>query len=170
MKLIKKLLSAASVAALAVVFTACGGAANTTANNTAAANNAANKIVVTNANSTNANSTGAANANAANANASNANTGAKTAAPSADNARFKGEYMVGDVKCTVTPDDRDLIHEIKCADNQKVQTYSRDDAPPKAVIVSQNGKSRYVFDDPANLANGSFTDEAGKTVKVSRAK
>jgi hypothetical protein len=73
--------------------------------------------------------------------------------------------MVGDVKCTVTPDNNDLIHEIKCADKEKVQIYSRDDAPPKAVIVSENQKSRFVFDNPANLANGNFTDETGKTVK-----
>jgi hypothetical protein len=160
MKTIKTILSAVSLAAVAVAFSACGNSSNAPANNAANSSNAANKIIVTNANSANANNT----------NAANTNLPAKTDAPTADDARFKGEYMVGDVKCTVKPDGRDLIHEIKCAGKEKVQIYSRDDAPPKAVIVSENQKSRFVFDDPANLANGNFTDETGKSVKVVRVK
>lgn len=159
MKTTKTLISTLSVAALAVAFSACGSATNTTANNSAA-NKANNTIIVTNANTANANST----------NTTNTNPPANIA-PTAEDARFKGEYMVGDVKCTVKPDSSDLMHEIKCADKDKVQNYSRDDAPPKAIIVSSdNEKARFVFDDAMNLANGNFTDETGKTVKVSRVK
>lgn len=138
-----------STASLTLLFTGCGNSTNTTAN---IANNS-NTTTVVNSNKTTANTVSSAN---------------NTAAPTKDDARFKGEYLVGDVKCTVTPDNNDLIHEVKCADKERVQIYSRDDAPPKAIIVSENQKSRFVFDDPANLANGNFTDESGKTVKVSR--
>ena len=160
MKTTKTLLSTLSVAALAIVFSGCGGAANTNVNITAA-NKANNTIVVTNANSTNANSTST----------TNTNTSANKTATTAEDARFKGDYMVGDVKCTVKPDSTDLMHEVKCADKDKAQNYSRDDAPPKAIIVSSdNEKSRFVFDDAMNLASGNFTDDKGKTVKVSRVK
>lgn len=137
-----------SIASLTLLFTGCSSSTNTTAN---IANNS-NTATGANSNRTTANTVSSAN----------------TAAPTKDDPRFKGEYLVGDVKCTVTPDNNDLIHEVKCADKEKVQIYSRDDAPPQAIIVSENGKSRFVFDTPANLANGNFTDEAGKTVKVSR--
>ena len=156
MKLTKIAISILSIAA----FSACGNQANTTVNNTTA-NKANNTIVVTNANSTNTNST----------NTPNTNTSASKTAPTGEDARFKGDYMVGDVKCTVKPDSSDVMHEIKCADKDKVQNYSRDDAPPKAVIVSSdNEKVRFVFDDAMNLANGNFTDDKGKTVKVTRVK
>lgn len=137
-----------SLASLTLLITGCSNSTNTTAN---IANNS-NTAAVVNSNKTTAN-TGSA---------------AKTAAPTEDDAKFMGEYMVGDVKCTVTPDNKDLIHEVKCADKEKVQIYSRDDAPPKAVIISENQKSRFVFDNSASLVNGTFTDETGKTVKVSR--
>lgn len=137
-----------SIASLTLLFAGCGGSTNTTTN-MPGNSNAARTV---NSNPTPENTVSAA----------------KPSLSAEDQVRFKGEYMVGDVKCTITPDNNDLIHEIKCADKEKVQIYSRDDAPPKAVIVSQDQKSRFVFDNPANLANGNFTDATGKTVKVSR--
>lgn len=137
-----------SIASLTLLFAGCGDSTNTTAN-MPDNSNAARPV---NSNQTPENTV----------------SSAKTLLSAEDQARFKGEYMVGDVKCTITPDNNDLIHEIKCADKERVQIYARDDAPPKAVIVSQDQKSRFVFDNPANLANGNFTDATGKTVKVSR--
>lgn len=149
------------IASLTVLFTACGNSANTT-NTTNAANKSNTAVVVNSNQTTTANNT---------AQATNTVSSANKTAPAKDDGTIKGDYMVGDVKCTITPDekDRDLYAKISCADNRKVETYSRDDDPAakKAILVSENQKSRFVFEnnDPAS---GTFTDEKGKTVKVTR--
>jgi hypothetical protein len=149
------------IASLTVLFTACGNSANTT-NTTNTANKSNTAVVV------NSNQTGAANNTAP---ATNTVSSVNKAAPTKDDGTIKGEYMVGDVKCTITPDekDRDLYSKVSCADNRKVETYSRDDDPSakKSILVSENQKSRFVFENN-NLASGTFTDEKGKTFKVTR--
>ena len=150
---------------MTLLFLACGDTANTTTGNTA---NKSNIAVVVNSNQTAAANNTVAITNAATNTVSSANK----AAPTQDDGKIVGEYLVGDVKCTIKPeakDTKDLYFEVKCADNPKVQIYSRDDDPAtkKAILVSENQKSRFVFEN-YNSANGTFTDEKGKTVKVSR--
>jgi hypothetical protein len=153
------------IASLTVLFAACGNSANTT--NTTINANKSNTAVVVNSNQTTAANNTAPSTNTMANTVSNANK----AAPTKDDGTIKGEYMVGDVKCTITPDekDRDLYSKVSCADNRKVETYSRDDDPAtkRSILVSENQKSRFVFENN-NLASGTFTDEKGKTVKVTR--
>lgn len=148
------------IASLTMLFAACGNSANTTTTTNTA--NKSNTAVVVNSNQTMANNT---------APAANTVSSANKAAPTKDDGTIKGEYMVGDIKCTITPDekDRDLYSKVSCADNRKVETYSRDDDPAakKSILVSENQKSRFVFENN-NLASGTFTDEKGKSFKVTR--
>lgn len=101
-------------------------------------------------------------------------TPASTASPTnAGNNTTEGNYLVGDVLCTITPDKTDkleLEHKVKCAGQDKARIYSRDDDPSKnqVVLASPDGKSRFVL-DAATASNGTFTDEKGKTVSVKRA-
>ena len=157
MKTTKLLPGMLGVATLAFTLCACG-ASQGTGNNNAGAN------------ASNQSNNAAANANrAAAGNAASASNTAAAATPAAlrGDGSFKGEYLVGDVKCTVTMDDNEVRHEIKCADQGKAQIYFRDDTHEQAIIVSEDQKSRFVFDDKT-LTKGSFTDEKGKTVKVTR--
>ena len=146
------------IASLTLLSSACSNAANTTTGNTA---NKSNTAVV------NSNQTPA----------TNTVSSANAAAPTKDEGKIVGEYLVGDVKCTIKPeakDTKDLFFEVKCADNPQVEVYSRDDDPSKKQAILIAGKKRFVFENnPSasgtfNSANGSFTDEKGKTVKVTR--
>ena len=78
--------------------------------------------------------------------------------------------MVGDKKCSIKQlDDKDLLHEVKCEGETKARSFSRDDDGKKAILVSQDGKNRFELDTAA-ASEGTYTDETGKSVKVSRAK
>ena len=153
------------IASLTLLFAACGNSTNTTT--TANTANKSNTAMVVNSNQVPATNNAAPATNTATNTVSSANK----AAPTKDDGKIEGEYLVGDVKCTITPEekDRDLFSKVKCADNRKVEIYSRDDndKTKTAMLVSENQVSRFVFEN-YNLASGTFTDEKGKTVKVTR--
>jgi uncharacterized membrane protein YvbJ len=153
------------IASLTLLFAACSNSTNTTT--TANTANKSNTAVA------NSNQTGVTNT------ATNTGSSANKAAPTKDDGKIVGEYLVGEVKCTIKPeagDTKDLFFEVKCADNPKAEIYSRDDDPAKkqAILVHEKQKRRFVFENnPSasgtfNSASGTFTDENGKTVKVTR--
>ena len=144
-----------------LLFAACGTPTNTT--NTANNANNSNTAVV------NSNQTAATNT------ATNTASSANTAAPKKDDGKIVGDYMVGDVKCTITPlagDTKDLYFDAKCADNPKVMKCSRDDSEKTANLACDRGTFSFKNPDSGsgvyNSANGTFTDTKGKTVNVTR--
>lgn len=174
-----KIILTVITASATLMFSACEASNSTTGN----ANNKSNTSIGINSNSAQA----AVNKAVTAANTA-ANTVANTAAnmvsaadkaiqPAKNDGKITGDYLVGDVKCTITPDekDRELYSQVKCADNRKVETYSREDDPSKKRAMLVSGKNQFVFENhPAadgtyNTANGTFTDDKGKTVKVTRA-
>ena len=153
MKTTKFLLGTLSLATFAFTLSACG-ASQVTGNTNAGAN-------------TSNQSNAAAASDTSRAAAGNTAPASNAPAAVQGDGSFKGEYLVGDVKCTVTMDENEVRHEIKCADQGKAQIYFRDDTHEQAIIVSEDQKGRFIFDDKT-LTRGSFTDDKGKTVKVTR--
>src|SRR5687767_4075544 len=99
------------IASLTLLFAACSNSTNTT----------------TTANTANKSNTAVVNSNQTSNTATNTGSSANKAAPTKDDGKIVGEYLVGEVKCTIKPeagDTKDLYFEVKCADNPKAEIYS----------------------------------------------
>lgn len=88
------------------------------------------------------------------------------------NQTFKGDYMVGTGKCTVTPTKGQMLHRVECAGREGFQLYAveGDEKETAYIFTDQKGaeKSRFVFRN--GETDGRFIDASGKDVKVSRIK
>jgi hypothetical protein len=88
------------------------------------------------------------------------------------NQTFKGDYMVGTVRCTVTPTKNQMLHRVECAGREGFQLYAveGDEKETAYIYTDQEGaeKSRFVFKN--GETNGRFIVVSGKEVKVSRVK
>lgn len=88
------------------------------------------------------------------------------------NQTFKGDYMVGTVKCTVTPTKNQMLHRVECAGREGFQLYvvEGDEKETAYIYTDEKGveKSRFVFKNGAT--DGRFIDASSKEVKVSRIK
>ena len=147
-----KITLTAIIASLTLMFTACGNSANT-ATTTNTANKPKTAVVVYSNQNAAANNTALATNTTANT-ASPANTAATTI----DDGIIVGEYMVGDVKCTIKPEagnTKDLYFEVKCADNPKAEIYSRDDEPSTKTAKLVGDKGSFAFKDNPS-ASGTF--------------
>jgi hypothetical protein len=164
MRLTNFLLSSLSVATLGFAFSACDTSKNVAVNNAASNSVSTSNTTI----AANTNSTAANNAAPASNTSTSTNISANTSESPKEDGKFEGNYLVGYIKCKVTPDKDGVRYEVKCADQEKVQIYFRKDPSDKqAVIVSEDEKSRFVFDDKT-LSTGSFIDEAGKTIVANR--
>jgi hypothetical protein len=88
------------------------------------------------------------------------------------NQTFKGDYMVGTAKCTVTPTLGQFKYRVECGGREGFQLYmvEGNEKETAYIYTDQQGveKSRFVFRNGAT--NGRFIDASGKEVKVSRIK
>lgn len=147
-------------AALAFTFSACGSTA-TNSNTTANPANKVNTNVTTGGNGNAMSGTNAAPEMKTN---SNADTGASTTS----DGEIRGDYMVGDVKCSIKPDGEGTVrHQVKCADNEQVQFYFVDTDNDKTILEAKDGKSRFTFDGQ-DVKSGTFKNAAGQTVTFNR--
>lgn len=88
------------------------------------------------------------------------------------NQTFKGDYMVGTAKCTVTPTLGQFKYRVECAGREGFQLYmvEGNEKETAYIFTDQKGaeKSRFVFRN--GETDGRFVDASGKEVKVSRIK
>jgi hypothetical protein len=88
------------------------------------------------------------------------------------NQTFTGDYMVGAVKCAVTPTKGQFKYRVECADREGFQLYAVEGNEKETAYIytDQKGveKSRFVFKN--GETNGRFIVASGKELKVSRIK
>lgn len=88
------------------------------------------------------------------------------------NQTFKGDYMVGTVKCAVTPTKGQFRYRVECADQEGFQLYAVEGNEEETAYINTDEKgvekSRFVFKNGAT--DGRLINASGKEVKVSRIK
>jgi hypothetical protein len=88
------------------------------------------------------------------------------------NQTFKGDYMVGTVKCSVTPTKGQFKYRVECAGREGFQLYAVEGNEKETTYsyTDQKGveRSRFVFKN--GETDGRFIDASGKEMKVNRIK
>lgn len=83
---------------------------------------------------------------------------------------FKGDFLVGTRKCTVTPTKTGLAHKVQCDGRGEVLLYFVEGTETETEYIHTDDKgtrkSKFVFKN--GESSGKFIDESAKEVKVSR--
>lgn len=85
---------------------------------------------------------------------------------------FKGDYLVGKVKCSVTPTKGGLIYRVQCADEEGFRLYYVEGTETQMdyIYTDQKGVERGKFSFKTGQSSGKFIDASGKAVSVTRIK
>ncbi len=85
-----------------------------------------------------------------------------------ENNSFKGGYMVGAVRCEVTPTMNGMFHRVTCEDKEGFKLYAVDgnENETSYIHVDDNGKDEGKFVFKNGETDGKYFDAAGKEVKV----
>lgn len=86
------------------------------------------------------------------------------------NQIFTGEYMVGNVKCSVLPATNGINYRVQCEDSEDFKIYQvlGEETQTSFIHSDEKGvhKGKFVFKNGEK--NGKFIDASGKEVKVTR--
>ncbi len=84
------------------------------------------------------------------------------------NQTFTGEYMVGKVKCTVTPTLSGMSHRVTCDGQEEFKLYQAEGDETETAYINTDDKGaetgKFIFKN--GEPDGKFIDAAGKEVKV----
>lgn len=85
-----------------------------------------------------------------------------------NNQTFKGDYMVGKIKCTVIPTLSGMSHRVQCDGQEDFKLYQVEGDETETAYINTNEKGaetgKFVFKNGA--ASGTFIDASGKRVAV----
>ena len=86
-----------------------------------------------------------------------------------ENQTFRGDFLVGKIKCTVNPTLSGFSYRVECEGQEGFKLYQAegDETETAYIYVDEKGneKGKFVFKN--GETNGKFIDAAGKEVKVS---
>ncbi len=86
------------------------------------------------------------------------------------NQTFMGEYMVGNVRCSVVPATNGMNYRVQCEDSEDFKIYMVEGSETETAFIHVDEKGvetgKFVFKNGEK--NGTFIDAAGKSVKVSK--